>query len=77
MFHKTRIRICMDEQNIKTLRELSERSGIARPQLSRMLKKHNFTNLTLSRLCDALDCNPGDILVRVPKEEWPHTPSAA
>ncbi|MCK5331639.1 MAG: helix-turn-helix transcriptional regulator [Candidatus Marinimicrobia bacterium] len=47
-----------------TLSELSERIGITLPNLSR-LKQGNVKGIrynTLGKICEVLDCKPGDIL---------------
>ncbi|WP_101723602.1 helix-turn-helix domain-containing protein [Eggerthella timonensis] len=47
-----------------TLCELSERVGISTVSLSRMKtgKVQGFKLSTLARICDVLDCQPGDLL---------------
>ncbi|MEA1882689.1 MAG: helix-turn-helix domain-containing protein [Candidatus Marinimicrobia bacterium] len=47
-----------------TLSELSERVGITLPYMSR-LKQRNVKGIrynTLEKICEVLDCKPGDIL---------------
>lgn len=64
------IRVNLDLMLVKrdmTLSELAERVGITLPNLS-ILKTNKaravrFT--TLDAICEALDCQPGDILERV------------
>jgi len=52
-------------------RELAEHVGITQANIS-LLKSGNVKAVrfeTLSKICDALDCQPGDILEYVPEEE--------
>jgi putative transcriptional regulator len=69
---ETRIVITLDEQlaaQSMTLTELSRRTGIATVNLSLLKNNHakaiRFT--TLSAICDALNCAPGDIITRTPE----------
>ncbi len=51
-------------------RELAERIGITEQNLS-LLKAGKVRGVrfeTLSRICEALDCTPGDLLAYVPGE---------
>lgn len=50
--------------------ELAERADIDQGRLSR-LERHQGRSISLdvmARLCDALDCEPGELLVRVGKK---------
>lgn len=65
------IKLKLDEVLVRqgmTLSELSNLVGISLPNLSRMKTGHiravRFS--TLDAVCEALDCQPGDILERVP-----------
>ena len=54
-----------------TLSELSARIGITLPNLSR-LKQGNVKGIrynTLEKICEVLDCKPGDILDYEPGEK--------
>lgn len=50
-----------------TLRELSRRTGIATSTLTAINtnKTVRIDNATLDKLCVALDCQPGDLIVRI------------
>lgn len=54
-----------------TLNELSQRIGISNVNLSRIKtgKVSGVRFNTLNAICDALDCQPGDILEYVPDDE--------
>lgn len=48
-----------------SLNELSEKVGIANVNLSKIIKTGKVSAIrfsTLNAICDALDCQPGDIL---------------
>ena len=45
-----------------SLKELSEKSGVAVPTLSKMKKTGEFTMFTIDKLCQALNVNIKDIL---------------
>lgn len=54
-------------------RELAERIGIAEQNVS-LLKSGKVKGVrfdTLEKICEALDCQPGDILEYRPEEEAP------
>lgn len=56
-----------------TSKELAERIGISPVNLSR-IKTGRITAIrfsTLGAICEALDCQPGDILEYLPDEEVP------
>ncbi len=56
-----------------SLNELSERVGVANVNLSKLKNGHisaiRFS--TLIAICEALNCQPGDILEYVPDDEAP------
>lgn len=54
-----------------TLNELSQKVGVSNVNLSRIKtgKVSGVRFNTLNAICDALDCQPGDILEYVPDEE--------
>lgn len=54
-----------------TLNELSQRVGVSNVNLSRIKtgKVSGVRFNTLNAICDALDCQPGDILEYVPDED--------
>lgn len=65
-----KIKILLDEMMVKrkvSLNELSERVGITLSNLS-ILKNQKSKAIrlsTLAAICEALDCQPGDIIVYV------------
>jgi putative transcriptional regulator len=62
---KVRLAVLMAERNIRS-KDLAEQVGITEANLS-LLKNGKVKGIrfeTLSGLCDALDCEPGDLLVR-------------
>jgi putative transcriptional regulator len=64
---KVRLAVLMAERNIRS-KDLAERVGITEANLS-LLKNGKVKGIrfeTLSKLCDALDCEPGDLLARTP-----------
>lgn len=50
-----------------TLNEVSEKTGISRPTLTRIanIPGYNTNTDTLNSLCEYFDCEPGNLLVRV------------
>lgn len=58
-----------------SLNELSVRVGISNVNLSRLKNGHvRAIRLdTLLAICEALDCQPGDLLEYVPEESQPET----
>lgn len=50
-----------------TLNEVSEKTGISRPTLTRIanIPGYNTNTDTISALCDYFECTPGDILQKV------------
>lgn len=67
--HRIRIRLAalMAERGISGA-ELAEKVGIHANNLSRIKNGHieGFKLATLDALCEALECQPGDLLVREP-----------
>jgi putative transcriptional regulator len=67
------IRVTLDLMLVKrgmSLSELSERVGVAVPNLSILKRNHaravRFS--TLAAICEALDCQPGDLLEYVAED---------
>lgn len=61
-----RLREVLDEKGITPL-ELAHMLGVKHPMTYRMAKQTHITRITtglLERLCNALDCEPGDLLER-------------
>jgi len=66
---KVRLAVLMAERNIRS-KDLAERVGITEANLS-LLKNGKVKGIrfeTLSKLCEALDCETGDLLVRTPED---------
>ena len=65
---KVKLHRVMAERDIKTQKEFSKLSGIAPQSVSKIfqgdLKAIRFD--TLTAICKALDCQPGDLLEYVP-----------
>jgi putative transcriptional regulator len=68
------IRVKLDLMLVRrgmSLTELSERVGVAVPNLSILKRNHaravRFS--TLAAICEALECQPGDLLEHVPPAE--------
>lgn len=51
-----------------TLNEVSEATGVSRPTLTRIanVPGYNTNTETIDALCKFFDCEPGDLLVRLP-----------
>lgn len=64
---ETRLDEVMAERGVKLI-DLAERVGLTNANLSRIKtgKVRAIRFATLDALCEELDCQPGDILVRVP-----------
>lgn len=55
----------MARKNIRTIRELSERTGLSRKPISEVINNQTkrMKTDTIAKLCAALDCEIGDLLV--------------
>lgn len=53
------------DRNIKK-RELQEKAGITASIMARLAKDETVKTDTLAKICDALNCQPGDIMENVP-----------
>jgi putative transcriptional regulator len=55
----------MAKRNIRTIGEVSEKSGLSRKAVSAALndQRHRMKSDTIARLCKALDCNIEELLV--------------
>jgi putative transcriptional regulator len=61
-----RLKDILEERKIRQY-ELADRMGIHKQTVSRLTVGVRMIDLgTLARLCDALDVEPGDLLVRAP-----------
>jgi putative transcriptional regulator len=66
---KVTLAVVMAQRNVKS-KDLAEHVGITESNLS-LLKQGHVKGVrfdTLDRICDYLDCEPGDILARETKE---------
>ena len=54
------------DRNIKK-KDLQEQAGITASIMARLAKDENVQVDTISKICDALNCQPGDIMENVPK----------
>ena len=52
--------------NKQKLRELT---GVSSASLAKMKRGQNITTNVLLSICEALDCQPGDIMEMIPDEE--------
>ena len=65
---RVKLAVVMAERNVKS-KDLAEHVGITESNLS-LLKQGHVKGVrfeTLEKICDYLDCEPGDILGRVKK----------
>jgi len=58
----------MAQKRMFRIKDVADRAGVDRSRVSKIFHGHvQRVDLdTLDRLCNALDCEPGDLLVRVP-----------
>jgi len=63
-FRESSIKTLMARQGIRTQAELAKRLETTPQALNRLLRNRRpgFTSVTLDRLCDVLDAEPGDFL---------------
>jgi len=66
-----KLAVKMAEQQIRTIAELSRRARLARHTLTGLWRNQTrgISFETLDRLCEALHCQPGDLLEYVPKQK--------
>jgi putative transcriptional regulator len=68
MLFMSPIRIRLDEilvERAMTQKALAEKSGVSRNAISRLAGRPRQLSLsTIERVCDALDIEPGDIIIR-------------
>ena len=62
---KTRLRILLAERNLKQY-QLAQQAGIAPNTVSAIINDDwdRISREVLLKICDALDCQPGDLFVR-------------
>lgn len=55
----------MGKRGIRTIQELSKKTGLSRKPISEAInnKNHRMHTDTIARLCVALECEVGDLLV--------------
>ncbi|RJX23250.1 MAG: XRE family transcriptional regulator [Ammonifex sp.] len=65
---QAKLSLLMGQKQIRSIADLSRRSGIARTTLTTLWygRAKGISFKTLNSLCKALDCQPGDLLVYVP-----------
>ena len=56
------------DRNIKK-GELQEKAGITASIMARLAKDETVRSNTLGKICDALQCQPGDIMENVPADD--------
>lgn len=68
---QSKLSLLMGQKQIRSIADLSRRSGIARTTLTTLWygKAKGMSFETLNSLCKALDCQPGDLLVYIPDDE--------
>jgi len=68
---KNRLAILMAENGIKTMLELGEKTGIDKNTISNWYnqKVTRFSSETLDQLCEFFNCQVGDLLIYVPKDQ--------
>lgn len=62
---EVRLEEVMYKKRIKTIKEVSQLSGLSRKAVSEALnnERHRMKSDTIARLCKALDCNIEELLV--------------
>jgi putative transcriptional regulator len=65
MMIKSRLNVLMGEKKIRSIRQLSEQTGISRLSLTNLYDDDGkgIDYKTLDKLCRYFQCQPGDILV--------------
>jgi len=60
----------MAERGIRHISDLYEKTGIARSTLTKLwYNQSNWVRFeTLNKLCEALECTPGDLIVYTPDD---------
>ncbi|HIZ44123.1 MAG TPA: helix-turn-helix transcriptional regulator [Firmicutes bacterium] len=72
MISYAKLWILLQKQGKKRF-DLVEDGVIARGTLTKLGKNDSVTTDTISKICDYLDCQPGDIMERVTKEQVEET----
>lgn len=64
---KINLHYVMREKGFRTIQQLSEETGLSRKAISQALNKkhHRMHTDTIARLCKALDCEVGDLLILI------------
>ena len=63
-----RLAYMMKKRHMNTV-QLAQVSGISRATISKMLNGHRIYTDVLGRICEALSCQPGDIMEYIPDSE--------
>lgn len=56
------------DRNIKK-GELQEKAGVTASIMARLAKDETVRSDTIGKICDALNCQPGDIMENIPEAE--------
>lgn len=56
------------DRNIKK-GELQEKAGVTASIMARLAKDETVRSDTIGKVCDALNCQPGDIMENIPEAE--------
>ena len=72
MLSYAKLWILMNEKGKKRI-DLVEDGIIARGTLTKLGKNENVTTDVINKICDYLDCQPGDIMERITKEQIEET----
>lgn len=58
----------LDEHKVTQYKLINEKD-IPESTLAKLRKNGNIETITIGKLCDALECQPGDIMENLPPEE--------
>lgn len=59
------------DRNIKK-KDLQEKAGVTASIMARLAKDETVKSDTIGKICDALNCQPGDIMENIPAENSNH-----
>lgn len=65
-----KIRKTMIDKNIKTINELSRRSGVSKPKIYEFLNGKTPLQTTFVRLAEFLETDPNELIVEVEEDEY-------
>lgn len=62
---KSNLHVLMGKKKIKSINQLANETGLSRPTLTRIYNDDmdRIELLTIQKLCDFFECEPGDLLV--------------